>query len=102
MARLEKLDRAAAERVDGRNVRRVIRAIEVALAGANTGPRRSDEPPYDALVIGLRVPREQLYARIDARIDGMLAHGRVAVGFTRFERFQVHRVSQPSGKPRAS
>ena len=75
LARLEKLDPEAAERVDGRNVRRVIRAIEVALAGKNTGPRRSDEPPYDALVIGLRVPREQLYARIDARIDGMLANG---------------------------
>ena len=75
LARLEKLDPEAAERVDGRNVRRVIRAIEVALAGKNTGPRRSDEPPYDALVIGLRVPREQLYARIDARIDGMLASG---------------------------
>lgn len=75
LARLEKLDREAAERIDGRNVRRVIRAIEVALAGKNTGPRRSDEPPYDALVIGLRVPREQLYARIDARIDGMLANG---------------------------
>lgn len=74
-ARLEELDREAAERIDPRNVRRVIRGIEVALAGANTGPRRSEEPPYDALVIGLRMPREQLYARIDARIDGMLMDG---------------------------
>ncbi|MCH8818297.1 MAG: tRNA (adenosine(37)-N6)-dimethylallyltransferase MiaA [Chloroflexi bacterium] len=74
-ARLEELDREAAERIDPRNVRRVIRAIEVARAGANKGPRRSDEPPYDALVIGLRLPREQLYARIDARIDRMLVDG---------------------------
>ncbi len=74
-ARLEELDPAAAERIDPRNVRRVIRAIEVALSGVDVGPRRSEEPPYDALVIGLRLPREQLYARIDARIDGMLMDG---------------------------
>lgn len=74
-ARLEKLNPAAAERIDPRNVRRVIRAIEVALSGVVVGPRRSEEPPYDALVIGLRLPREQLYARIDSRIDGMLTGG---------------------------
>ena len=74
-AQLEELDPEAAERIDSRNVRRVIRAIEVAKAGGNTGPRRAEEPPYDALIIGLRVGRERLYARIDARIDGMLMAG---------------------------
>jgi len=74
-ARLEKLDPEAAERIDFRNVRRVIRAIEVAQAGGNTGPRRAVEPPYDALIIGLKLDREQLYARIDARIDEMLMAG---------------------------
>ena len=74
-ARLEQLDPEAAERIDSRNVRRVIRAIEVAQAGGNTGPRRAEEPPYDALIIGLKLGRERLYARIDARIDGMLMAG---------------------------
>lgn len=74
-ARLKKLDPEAAERIDSRNVRRVIRAIEVAQAGGNTGPRRAEKPPYDALIIGLRIGRERLYARIDARIDGMLMAG---------------------------
>ncbi|MDP7213459.1 MAG: tRNA (adenosine(37)-N6)-dimethylallyltransferase MiaA [Dehalococcoidia bacterium] len=74
-ARLKELDPVAAERIDSRNVRRVIRAIEVAEAGGNKGPSRTEEPPYDALVIGLKMGREQLYARIDARIDGMLMDG---------------------------
>jgi len=74
-AQLKALDPEAAERIDSRNVRRVIRAIEVAQAGGNTGPRRAEEPPYDALIIGLRIGRERLYARIDARIDGMLMAG---------------------------
>jgi tRNA dimethylallyltransferase len=74
-ARLEEMDPEAAERIDSRNVRRVIRAIEVAQAGGNTGPRRAEETPYDALIIGLQLGRERLYARIDARIDGMLMAG---------------------------
>jgi tRNA dimethylallyltransferase len=74
-AQLEELDPEAAGRIDSRNVRRVIRAIEVAQAGGNTGPRRAEQPPYDALMIGLKLGRERLYARIDARIDGMLMAG---------------------------
>jgi tRNA dimethylallyltransferase len=75
LAQLQELDSDAAERIDSRNVRRVIRAIEVAEAGENTGPRKAEEPPYDALILGLRMDREQLYSRIDARIDGMLMSG---------------------------
>jgi tRNA dimethylallyltransferase len=74
-ARLQKVDPDAAERIDSRNVRRVIRAIEVAEAGENTGPRKAEEPPYDALILGLRMGREQLYSRIDTRIDGMMIAG---------------------------
>lgn len=73
--RLEEIDPEAAERIDSRNVRRVIRAIEVAEFGLRSGPRRAEEPPYDALILGLRMSRERLYARIDARIDGMLMDG---------------------------
>jgi tRNA dimethylallyltransferase len=85
-AQLKELDPEAAERIDSRNVRRVIRAIEVAQAGGNTGPRRAEEPPYDALIIGLRIGRERLYARIDARIDGMLMAGWVDEVRTMVER----------------
>ena len=75
--RLADVDAEAAARIDARNVRRVIRALEVYLV---TGTpisvlQRKTPPPFDILQIGLRRDRETLYARIDARIDVMLAAG---------------------------
>ena len=79
-ARLRTLDPVAAERIDPRNVRRVVRALEVCLC---TGERISDlqrrrPPPYRILQIGLTMPRPSLYRRIDERVDRMLAAGLVA------------------------
>jgi len=76
-ARLAAVDPAAAAKLDYRNVRRVIRALEVYL---KTGipisvHQKKSPPPYRILQIGLTMPREQLYRRIDARIDGMIAAG---------------------------
>jgi tRNA dimethylallyltransferase len=75
--RLARLDPEAAARIDYRNKRRTIRALEVILA---TGRRFSDlrtksSSPYQSLVLGLDWPRELLYQRIDARIDAMLKQG---------------------------
>jgi tRNA dimethylallyltransferase len=77
--RLEKMDPTAAERIDFRNVRRVVRALEVTL---KTGRPISElqgksPPPYRILRLGLTLPRDELYARIDARIDEMLSAGLV-------------------------
>jgi tRNA dimethylallyltransferase len=79
-ARLAAVDPAAAARIDYRNVRRVIRAMEVYL---KTGvpisqQQRAQPPPYHVLQIGLTMPRETLYARIDARVDRMMAEGLLA------------------------
>lgn len=74
---LRQLDAVAADRVDGRNPRRVIRALEVALApegSADSQPRKI-LPNYDAMIIGLTMERAALYARIDARIDAQMAAG---------------------------
>ncbi len=78
--RLRALDAAAAERADRYNVRRLIRAIEVvtvtgeplAVAMRRRGPERP------ALHLALTAPRAELYARIDARIEAMLAAGWLA------------------------
>lgn len=77
--RLAELDPAAAERIDPRNVRRVIRALEVCLtAGAPISElQRKNPPPYDTLIIGLQMERPELYARIDARVEQMIADGLV-------------------------
>jgi tRNA dimethylallyltransferase len=78
--RLAAVDPAAAARIDYRNLRRVIRALEVYL---KTGvpisqQQRAQRPPYRTLQIGLTMPREMLYARVDARIDRMLSEGLLA------------------------
>ncbi len=79
-ARLRQLDPASAERVDLRNPRRVIRALEVALTTGNSfvAQRRKTAPFFASRQIGLTRPRPELYARIDARVDAMLAAGLVA------------------------
>ena len=78
------MDAEAAERIDGRNPRRVVRALEVALSrveDASSGGSNDDErprripPDYDALVVGLTMERSALYERIDARIDAQMAAG---------------------------
>ena len=76
-ARLSQLDPRAAAKIDPRNKRRVIRALEVCQA---TGQPISElqtarAPDYRILRIGLTMPREQLYARINARVDQMIAAG---------------------------
>ena len=73
---LRHVDPDAADRVDGRNPRRVVRALEVVLSRDWDSERpRKITPDYDSKVIGLTMERSALYARIDARIDAQLAAG---------------------------
>jgi tRNA dimethylallyltransferase len=79
-ARLAAVDPQAARMLDPRNVRRVIRALEVY---QKTGipiseHQRKTAPPYHFIQIGLTMPRAQLYERIDQRVDTMLEQGLVA------------------------
>jgi len=71
------LDPAAAERLDPRNVRRVIRALEVTLVSGRPISELQEKhpPPYDILMVGLTSDRETLYQRIDRRVDRMMANG---------------------------
>jgi tRNA dimethylallyltransferase len=77
LERLRALDPEAARRVDPRNIRRVTRAIEIAVAtgGPMDYTRRKQPPPYRTLQLGLTMDRERLYARADARLDQMLRDG---------------------------
>jgi tRNA dimethylallyltransferase len=75
--KLASLDPPASEKIDFRNIRRTVRALEVILT---TGVKFSDQrgsgnSSYRFITIGLRRDRDDLYARIDARIDTMLAGG---------------------------
>lgn len=74
---LAALDPTAARRIDPRNVRRVIRALEVALVTGRpiSELQRKSPPLYDIRVVGLWRDRGSLYERIDARVDAMMAGG---------------------------
>ena len=75
--KLRELDPTAAEKIDARNFRRTIRALEVIMT---TGKKFSEQrgqidSPYHLITIGLIRPRVELYARVDARIDSMFVNG---------------------------
>lgn len=74
---LAALDPSAAARIDPRNFRRVIRALEVTLVTGRpiTELQRKTPPLYDIRVIGLWRGRRSLYERIDDRVDAMMAAG---------------------------
>ena len=63
-----------AKRIDIKNKRRVVRALEVVLEGKSFDQARGPRM-FDILLLGLDVPREELYTRIDARVDAMMAAG---------------------------
>ncbi len=77
--RLKSLDRAAAERIHPNNLKKVIRAIEVAeTTGEGIREFRESFVPtqdYDCVLIGLNRDREELYQRIDQRVDHLMKAG---------------------------
>ncbi len=76
---LQGLDPVAAERIDPKNVRRVIRALEVYQAtGKPFSQLQQKQPlPFQILIIGLTAERDELYRRIDSRVDDMVRRGLV-------------------------
>jgi tRNA dimethylallyltransferase len=72
--RLRAIDPEAAARVDPRNVRRVVRYLEVATIAGGPVSRRA-RAPLGALRIGLRPPRDVLVAAIEHRVRDMVAAG---------------------------
>jgi tRNA dimethylallyltransferase len=77
---LAAIDPEAAQKIDARNLRRVIRALEVY---QKTGVpisthQKKSPPPYRVLQIGLTMPRTMLYERVDQRIDLMMERGLLA------------------------
>jgi len=75
--RLIEVDPEAATTIDARNVRRVIRALEVYEKSGTpiSVLQRKTPPPYQILQIGLIRARERLYERVDRRIEAMLKAG---------------------------
>ncbi len=72
-------DPETADTIDQNNRRRLERALEILRATDKplADSQVFDAPIYDVLQIGLQVDREELYRRIDDRVDHMVASGLV-------------------------
>jgi tRNA dimethylallyltransferase len=77
---LMKVDPAVTQKIDPRNTRRVIRALEVHRKASTSFSqlRGKETPPFNIFIIGLTADRAELYRRIDLRVDEMIAQGLVA------------------------
>jgi tRNA dimethylallyltransferase len=73
------IDPEAAARIDRRNVRRIIRALEVYAKSSKQFSRLlyKEAPDFDSFVIGLTADRAELYKIVDRRVDLMFERGLV-------------------------
>ncbi len=78
-ARLAALDPVAASRIHPRNLRRIIRALEVTTHARSpiSTLQHQGNPVAPVAMVGLTREREALYRRIDGRVDAQLAEGLV-------------------------
>jgi tRNA dimethylallyltransferase len=75
---LQQADANAAARIDLRNPRRIIRALEIREAGLNPAAGRSVGPrPYDTLKLGLNPDPETLKTQIERNVRERFANGLV-------------------------
>jgi tRNA dimethylallyltransferase len=79
LAELQQADPDYFARVDRQNPQRVIRALEVCRASgkpySSFRKQVQTKRPFETIKLALDRPRPELYARIDARMDAMLAEG---------------------------
>jgi len=78
--RLLKIDPLTARRLHPQDTYRILRALEVLEAtgqplAALQAAHRFPASPYRTLKLGLTLPREELYERINLRVEAMLAQG---------------------------
>ena len=92
LLQLEQLDPAYYASVDRQNPQRVIHGLEMCLTTGqpfstfHTG--RSKERPFNIVKIGLRRDREELYRRIDLRVEQMFEQGIVDEARRVYQRYQ--------------
>lgn len=80
--KLSRIDPEAASRIHENDTKRIIRAIEVYTHTRKTisehiRQSRLEPPPYRYILFGLDWDREELYRRIDERVDRMISEGLV-------------------------
>lgn len=77
LKKIRKIDPEIDSKIDIQNPRRVVRAAEICLQTGKPLERKIGRPLYDVLQIGLKIDREQLYDKINRRVDSMVKEGLV-------------------------
>jgi len=72
---LAELDPLSASRIHPNNHRFLIRALEINMKTGRPKKDRKGESKYEVFKIGVDWPREELYARINARVDTQIDRG---------------------------
>lgn len=92
LLQLEQLDPAYYASVDRQNPQRVIHGLEMCLTTGQPFSTfhagRSKERPFNIVKIGLRRDREELYRRIDLRVEQMFEQGIVDEARRVYQRYQ--------------
>lgn len=74
---LKQVDPQSAEKLHENDVKRVVRALEIYEVTGRKKSEQQDEmkPRFDYLAVAIDYPREELYRRIDCRVDMMFNSG---------------------------
>ena len=76
---LQGIDPVAASKIHPANIRRIIRALEIhrVMGKSPSSLGHKEAPSFPIIIIGLTMERDELYRRIDARVDNMIREGLV-------------------------
>ncbi len=90
-ARLKALDAAQAQTLDPTKTQRLIRSLEIIeITGCKVSELKQAvlPPPFEMVMIGLDMPREKLYERINRRVEKMMQEGFLEEAKMLYERFR--------------
>jgi tRNA dimethylallyltransferase len=89
-ARLKALDEAQAQTLDPTKTQRLVRSLEIIeITGQKVSELKQEmlPPPFEVVMVGLEMPREKLYERINRRVEKMMQEGFLEEAKMLYERF---------------
>lgn len=78
LVQLKGYDPVAYQRIDHHNRRRILRALEASIVNRRPfSMYQAKKPKFETLIIGIDHPRQELYRRIDERVDKRIREGMI-------------------------
>ncbi|MEK7652948.1 MAG: tRNA (adenosine(37)-N6)-dimethylallyltransferase MiaA [Patescibacteria group bacterium] len=79
LSQLKKIDPATYKIIDTKNRRRVQRALEIYYETGRPKSEQSSQtkPPYDILILGVKMPLQKIYQKIDSRLEERIKEGMI-------------------------